>query len=146
MTHPVSEIADAFVALLMDDTGAEDRVCRDRQPALDVRDELPAIVVHIAEDDPVDDQVHGRWRSTVRINVDLFATATEDQVSAALLELRLETYKLIMAEPTLGLSSVIRCLPGGAEEILRGESVIPFGYLRTAYFVLYQHSLTDPAQ
>lgn len=146
MTHPVNDIADALVNLLMDETDAEDRVCRDRQPALDVRSELPAIVVHIGEDDPVDDQVHGRWRSTARINVDLYVTALEEDISRVLMGLRTQTYKLIMAEPVLGLPSVIRCLPGGAEEILRGDSAIPIGYLRTAYFVLYQHSFTDPAQ
>lgn len=144
MTHPVDAIADAIVTLLLDETVAEDRVFRDREPDLHARTELPAIVVHIAQDDPVDQQIQGKWRSDVRINVDLFVATREDDVSRELLELRAETYKLLMADQTLGLSSVIRILPGGAEEILRGESAFPVGYMRTAFFVLYQHSLTDP--
>jgi hypothetical protein len=143
VTHPVDAIADAIVALLRDETCAEDRVFRDREPDLHARTELPAIVVHVAQDDPADQQVQTRWRSEVRMNVDLFVTAREDDISRALLDLRAETYNRLMADQTLGLPSVIRILPGGAEEILRGESAMPIGYLRTAFFVLYQHSLTD---
>jgi hypothetical protein len=146
VTHPVNDIAEAIVALLRDETCAEDRVFRDREPDLQARSELPAIVVHIGSDDPVDQQMQTRWRSEVRINVDLFTTAEEERVSSALLDLRAETYRLLMANQTLGLPGVIRILPGGAEEILRSESAIPIGFLRTVFFVLYQHSLTDPSQ
>jgi hypothetical protein len=144
--HPVDAIAEQFVELLTHTTAAADRIFRDREPALDSRSELPAIVVHIGEDDPIDNQVHGRWRSEVRMNVDLFVVAAEDDISRSVLELRTEAYKALMADQTLGLPGVIRILPGGATEVLRGEGSLATGYLRTSFFVMYQHSLTDPTQ
>jgi len=144
MTHRVDQIADRIVALLLDETAAQDRVYRDREPVLDVRSELPAVVVHIGADDPPNVQVHGRWRSSLVVHIDLFAIADEDAVSRALLALRTETYKLLMADLTLGLPFVISALPNGAEEILRGDFSLPVGYLRTTFSILYQHSLTDP--
>lgn len=146
MIHPVDSIADRFVELLTHTTAAADRIFRDREPALDSRTELPAVVVHIGEDDPIDGQSHGRWRSEVRMNVDLFVTASEDEISRTVLDLRTETYKALMADQTLGLPNVIRILPGGATEVLRGEGSLPTGYLRTSFFVMYQHFLTDPTQ
>lgn len=143
--HPVSEIADAFVSALVNATPAGANVYRDREPALDVREELPAIVVRIGEDDPVDDQVITKWRSDVRINVDLYATAAEESLSAALLELRLQTHKRIMTLAPFGLRSIVRVLPGGAEEVLRVEGAGTAGALRCAWFVRYQHSLADPS-
>jgi hypothetical protein len=144
--HPVDDIADAIVSILLDETIAGDRVYRDREPDLHAKTELPAIVVHVAEDDPVDQQVQGIWRSEVRINVDLFTTAREEDISRSLLSMRAETYRLLMTDTNLGLPSVLTIRPGGAEDVQRGESAFPIGYLRTAFFVLYQHSFNDPTE
>lgn len=149
-THVVDQISDAIVALLIDATAAEDRITRDRRPAdrIDV-EELPTIDVRIGQDTALDDQFTNRWRSEVEIFVDLYAIAEQDRpLSKSLLELRTDSYKAIMAAmPALtAVPNVIKILPGGAEAIsIHDEGTKATGYLRTSFFVTYQHSLTDPS-
>lgn len=145
MPHLVDQIADAFAAAIVAaETAAGSRVYRDREPELEARTELPAVVVHVDEDNPLEDQVAPVWRSEVRINVDVYVSGAEASISSAVLDLRAETYIAIMDPGAVDVGGVIRILPAGAGEILRGEGALPVAYCRTAFVVLYQHSLTDP--
>jgi hypothetical protein len=146
VSHPVNQIADAIVELLLDETEAEDRVYRDREPDLEAREELPAIVIHIGDDEPTDSRPQSMWQSEVRIFVDLFVTARENEVSRDALALRSATYRILMADQHLGLPMVLRVLPDRVEQLERGEGSVPIGYLRTSFLVMYRHSLTDPDQ
>lgn len=146
--HIVDQIADQFVTLLDRETDAYDRVSRDRSEQFQSKTELPAVDIRIGPDDPQDGNANGPQLSEVTINVDLYVANQPQNVSADLLELRKQTYKLIMAAaPQLsGLSAVQRILPGGAEEVLtRNDGSVPIGYVRSVFFVTYKHSLTDPS-
>lgn len=147
--HIVSQIADAFVALLDRETDAFDRVFRDRSEQFESRTDLPAIDIRIGPDDPVDGNANGPQSSEVRINVDLYVANQPESVSADLLELRKQSYIALMANaPRLpSVAAVTKILAGGAEEVLAAnEGSVPIGYVRTAYFVTYRHSLTDPSE
>lgn len=148
--HIVDQIADYAVDLFVGQTAAQERVSRDRDPSepFDLSTELPAIDVRIGEDNPVDAQVVNFWTSEVQLNVDLYAAHGSKNVSERLLELRRETYQLLMAgAPRLpGVPDVLQILPGGATEVAKLEQgKVPTGYLRTVWFITYRHSLTDPA-
>lgn len=147
--HVVEQIAERFRTLLDRNTVAYNRVYRDRGYNFEDVDDLPAIDIRIGEDNPVDAQVQNFWTSEVQINVDLYVRDATEYVSSTLLELRKETYKLLMAGmPTLpGVAAVKMILPGGATEVAQSaEGLVPVAQVRTVYFVEYRHSLTDPSQ
>ena len=145
--HLVDQIAEKFKFLLWKNTEAYDRVYRDRGYNFEAEEDLPAIDISIGEDNPPDGQVQGKWTSDVQINVDLYVRDQVDYVSSALLTLRKETFRLIMAEyPVFPLSGVINIVPGGATEVGQSsEGVVAVAVQRTVYFVTYRHSLTDPS-
>lgn len=150
MTHLVDQIADAVVALLVDETAAEDRVTRDRASFenIDV-DELPTIDVRLGDDVALSDQLTSHFRYELTVYVDLYAKAEADKaLTKTLLEMRTDSYKALMVNvPDLsGVPSVERILPAGADAPLIGDQgSLVTGSLRTEYTVTYRHSLTDPS-
>lgn len=153
MTHVLDQIVESIRTLLTDTTDADDRVTRDRSPRrpFQGRSDLPAIDIRVGDDDPLDLglQPQGVWRSEATVYVDLYTYAAEVDASADVLELRAQVDRAIMADaPRLsGVELAIRVLRNGAEAIQREDSgQLPIAYCRTAFTVLYQHSLTDPAE
>lgn len=145
--HIVDQIADRFVDLLIGETDALDRVYRDQSEQFAAFEDLPAIDIRIGEDDPQDGSANGSQDSEVRINVDLYTINRSGTVSADLLEMRKQTYKLLMVgAPGFGMAPVIGITAGGAEEVRTSTDTVPLGYLRTVYFIKYRHQLTDPSQ
>lgn len=145
--HIVDQIADQFFELLFEETDAHDRVYRDRSEQFEALEDLPAIDIRIGADDPEGGSANGPQDSMVRINVDLYVANNSRRVSASLLELRKQTYMLLMASaPQFPLSTVVRINHGGAEEVkTQIDGSVPLGYVQTVYFVTYRHSLTDPS-
>lgn len=151
MTHVVDQIADAVVALLIDQTAAEDRVTRDRVPVEKIDlEEHPTIDVRIGDDVFLPEQLTNQFRHELTVYVDLYAKAERDaSVSKALLELRRESYKALMVNaPGLpAVTNVESILPAGAEAPRIGEQGSRVtADLRTEFTVTYRHSLTDPSQ
>lgn len=147
MTHAVEDIAAWFKTSLADGTTAT--VSRDRNPSRPIQlAELPLLDVRIGPDDPIDDQVQGFWRSEQTFYVDGYVSYRDDEVSTRLNALRAEADAVLMASaPRIpGVASAIRILRGGSEDVNRIDGEVPLATQRWVYFVLYQHSLTDPEQ
>lgn len=143
MTHAVDRIAESFRSLLFEATDAQDRVSRDNSPAerFEASRDLPAIDVRVGEEEPLEEQ-STTYVGQVRIEVDLFVSDVEQNVSSAVLTLRTQAHKAIAA----GADQFLSLQPAGATAILRNAAgSIPVGFQTAHFDVLFQHSLADPS-
>jgi hypothetical protein len=144
VTHIVDQIAANFVTVIVAAaTAAGSRVTRDRSTPVEAREDLPYVDIRIGEETAFSPEIQGLWRATVAINVDLIVEDSESVVSATLQALRVQVYMAIM-NATFP-AHCLRVLPAPAGEVQRNQSgSLAVAIQRTAFAVLYQHSLTDP--
>jgi hypothetical protein len=149
MSHAVEQILDAVavaIRALVEAKGQKVYIHRRSSLGLD-QDELPAHSVDYGEDERLDTQYMDVIDSELSVQTTAMTSQpTEAEVRSALLDMRREQHRAIMANPRLGIGQiVVTTRYGGAEapEIdTDGESV--FGALTSVWLVHYQTALTDP--
>lgn len=152
MTHAVDQILAAFVTTLVNAaTSAGNNVFRGRVLPLDVADgELPAILVHMAEDTPLEHRKLANSKyldSAVTIVTRAIVREDTTTLDNALLALRTAIHQALMATPTLGLGFVIYTWPTGAQNPdITAEGDFETGELPIVWIVQYRTNLTDPTQ
>lgn len=142
MTHIVDAIAERFRELLIDATDAQERVTRDRSIPASARDDLPTIDIRIGEEAAEDIQSMETYVGRVQMEVDLSVADSEENVSAAVLELRAQMHRAVMT----GDWSDMAIRATGATAIQRNvDGSVPTGSQTARFEVLFQHSIADPA-
>jgi len=147
MAHVVDAIAAKFLTLLTGSTAAGLNVSRDRSTPTEARKDLPWIDIKIGDEEAFKPQIQGEWRATVLIHVDMTVEDVEASVSSVLQTLRAQAYAVVMATANVWPTGFLRVLPAPADAVQRSESgSTAVAFQRTAFAVLYQHSLTDATQ
>jgi hypothetical protein len=146
--HRAEQIVDAMVAL-QPTAGAR---FKNRTLALSELDgELPASVVKISEDAPLDEIGASNFAfldSLLTLNCELLVRAdTEDQAISALMDLRTLQHIAIMADRTLGLSAFVIDTRYAGSEAPEIDAVQEYTAARlvTRWHVHYRMNIGDPS-
>lgn len=149
MTHRADQILDRTVELVAARVTAKGhKVFKHRRLSLaSEEDQLPAHSVDFGEDQRAENKFIGSINSVLTVQTTaVMQAATEPELKAALLEMRREQHRAVMADARLGLSDfVINTLYGGAAEpeiLTDGESLT--GILTSSWLVLYRMNTLDP--
>jgi len=147
--HRAQQIIDAVAALVRARVEASGvKVFTHRRFTLDPdQDELPAISVDYGEDRKAETTTLGSIDSVIEIQCTaVVASSLEDELRSKLLDLRAEIHRAVMANHRLGLLFVSTTYYGGASAPAidaEGEQLV--GELTSTWLVLYEMSLSDPA-
>jgi hypothetical protein len=152
--HRAAQILEAVASLVrarLDASGSHSgvKVFTHRRFTLDPeQDELPAISVDYGEDRRADSSVLSAISSTLTVECTAVVVAPlEYDLRTKLLELRAEIHRAVMANHRLGLPDVVSTtFYGGASAPAidaDGEHLV--GELTSTWLVLYEMSLSDPA-
>jgi hypothetical protein len=151
MSHTVETILEAAAAAISGRVAAKgQKVYIHRRLSLDLdSDELSAHSVDYGEDERLDSQFMTMIDSELAVQTTaMTAAATEAEVRSALLDMRREQHRAIMADPRLGLGTqgpIVTTRYGGAsapEIAVDGEYVV--GALTSVWLVHYHVPITDP--
>jgi hypothetical protein len=148
--HAVDVILDALVAILKAAaTGAGQNVYRGRVlPLAEADQELPALLVSMAEDTPAQHKALSNVRyndSAVTVLVKCVVQEGTEELDRAMLTLRAQVHKAIMAAPQLGSAFVIMTWPAGAQNPdTKGDANLESGVLPSIWIVQYRTNIADP--
>lgn len=150
MAHRAEQIIDAVAALVLARVGASGvKVFTHRRYTLDPeQDDLPAITVDYGEDRRAESSTLNKITSLLTVECTAVVVApTESELRSNLLELRAEIHRAIMANHRLGLPDVVSTTyyGGAAAPAIDADGEQLVGELTSTWAVLYEMSLTDPA-
>ena len=150
MAHRAQTIIEAISALVLARVGPSGvKVFTHRRFTLDPeQDELPSISIDYGEDRRSDNSVLGKITSVLSVECTaVVVSPREDELREKLLELRAEIHRAVMANANLGLPDFVSTTfygGAGAPGIdAEGEQLV--GELTSTWLVLYEMSLSDPA-
>jgi hypothetical protein len=149
MSHTVETIVEAVASAIrarVESKGQKVFIHRRMSLSLE-QDELSAHSVDYGEDERLDSQYMDAIDSELAVQTTaMTAAATESEVRSALLDMRREQHRAIMANPRLGIGNVVVTTRyGGAQQPeldTDGEFVV--GALTSVWLVHYQTPITDP--
>lgn len=149
MSHRAQTVLDAVAALVRARVEASGvKVFTHRRYTLDPeQDELPAISVDYGEDRKADTRTLNSIDSVLEVQcTTVVQSPHEDDLRSKLLDLRAEIHRAVMANHRLGLAFVSTTYYGGASApLLDEEGEYLQGELTSTWLVLYEMSLSDPA-
>ena len=150
MAHRAEQVLDAVAYLVRARVEASGvKVFTHRRFTLDPeQDDLPAITIDYGEDRKADSSVLGRITSLLSVECTAVVMAPlEADLRATLLELRAQIHRAVMTDQHLGLPDVVSATfygGAGAPAVdADGEQLV--GELTSTWLVLYEMSLSDPA-